>query len=166
MAKAFYEKCLTFDIESDIKSSAYYNLAQLYIAEKNYEKATELISRSIQADLMSNNTEGLFANNFELGRIYSKIEPEKAFKYYQNACKYAEKTEDIFLIAKSKLALGDWMFFSADYKNSLIKYFEVYKLVKDKFSKNNLEKIIRRISDAKIKVSDEEYLELENTYAK
>ena len=165
-AKEFYEKCLNFDIESDIKSSACYNLAQLYLSEKNYDKAIDLISRSIQADLMCNNTEGLFANNFELGRIYSKIETEKAFQYYNNACKYADATGDVFLIAKSKLALGDLLFFSGNYKDALINYFEVYKITKDSFSKNNLEKIIRRINDAKIKVSDEVYSELANTYAK
>ena len=165
-AKEFYEKCLNLKIESEITSSAYYNLAQLYLAEKNYEKATELISCSLQNDLKNNNTEGLFADNFELGIIYSKTEPEKALKYLQNACSYADKTGDLFLIAKSKLTLGDLIFFNRDYKESLIKYLEVYKITKDSFSKDNLEKIVRRINDARVKVSPELFLELENTYAK
>ena len=165
-AKEFYKKCIELNFMTEYTSSAYYNLAQLFLSENNQERAIELISESMTTDLKINNNEGLFLSNFELGKIYSKFDLEKSFYYYEQANNYAGMTGDIFLIAKSKLSIGDLNFFNHNYENALINYFEVYKMAKDSFSKGNLEKIMRRISDVKVKVSEELYSELENKYAR
>lgn len=154
----FYNKCINLgeDFKSNkFLSSAYSNIANLYLEKNDSENAVENYEKAYEIDAQSNNIEGTYYSSSKLASILQRKKPQKAFEYFQKALECAKSTNDIFYIASASLAIGDYHYDTKQNEIALKHYVYTLKLVEDKFSKENIDKINLRINDIKFRLGDE-----------
>lgn len=164
-AAEYYDKCIQLSQDTKINkflSSAYSNLATLHYEKNNTQLAIDNYLNAYEIDEKTNNFDGMYFSASKLAQIYQRKSPETSLEYLQKAKECAQLLNDIFLMASSALAIGDFYYDSKDNEKALREYLWAYDLVKNDFSKDNIAKIQMRINDIKFKIGKDKFKALED----
>jgi len=127
------------------------------IAVKNFLQA-------YQIDESNQNYDGMYFSATKLAQVMQRKLPDKALYYFKKAKECAIKLNDIFYQASSLLAFGDFYYSQKKDELALNEYFEALDLVRNDFSKDNINKIEMRINDIKYRLGTEKFSVIENEY--
>lgn len=154
----FYEKCINLGAESDLNkflSSAYSNIAALYLEKNDNNSAVKNYLKSYEIDRQNNNYDGMYYSASKLATALQRKYPEEALKFFNKALECAKMLNDTFYIASASLAVGDFYYDKKQDEIALKHYVYALELVKNEFSKDNLDKIKMRINDIKFRMGEE-----------
>lgn len=163
IAFEYYNKCI--GINSSYQALAYSNLASCYFDNESFDEAKNCFIKAYEIEKSKNNYEGIYYTAFHLAKIYLKENSDNALKYLLEAKSSAEFINEEFYMLETSIALGDYYYNLSDkYKESLREYFKAKKLA-DRLGKTvDKTKIIQRIQDMKLRMSSENFAEIENKY--
>ena len=137
-----------------------------YINE-NYDEARTCFFKSYQIEKRNNNYDGIYYTSFNLAKVLMEMKSKKALDFLLEAKKSAEFINEEFYILESAIALGDYYYdIPEKIKECLEEYFKAQSIAKHMGSNIDIDKITQRINDMKLRMSPEEYSELENKYNK
>lgn len=156
----FYEKCINLSDDYKINkflSSAYSNIATLYLEKNDIESAVKNYTKAYEIDKENNNYDGMYYSSSKLASILQRKQPNDALKYLEIAMDCAKSLNDIFYMASAYLALGDFYYDKKQDEMALAQYVSAYELVKNDFSKDNINKIQMRINDIKFRLGVERF---------
>lgn len=161
-AKKYYEKCIEINDEklNTFLSSAYSNLASMYLEAGNDEKAIELFTGAYEADLKNKNVEGVYDSASKLALLLKRRDSEKALLYFKIALRASEQNNDKFYTVSACLELGDFFYEKKDDKNALENYMKALDIAKTSLAKDNINKINIRINDVKFRIGENEFNKL------
>lgn len=163
----YYEKCININRDPKVNkflSSAYSNIATLYLEKRDNAIAVKNFLQAYQIDEANENYDGIYFSATKLAQIMQRKLPDKAIFYFKKAKQCAEKLNDIFYMASSLLALGDFYYGQKQDALALEEYFTALDLVKNDFSKDNISKIEMRINDIKFRIGADKFAVIENEY--
>lgn len=163
----YYEKCININRDPKVNkflSSAYSNIATLYLEKRDNAIAVKNFLQAYQIDEANENYDGIYFSATKLAQIMQRKLPDKAIFYFKKAKQCAEKLNDIFYMASSLLALGDFYYGQKQDALALDEYFTALDLVKNDFSKDNISKIELRINDIKFRIGADKFAVIENEY--
>lgn len=163
----YYEKCININRDPKVNkflSSAYSNIATLYLEKRDNAIAVKNFLQAYQIDEANENYDGIYFSATKLAQIMQRKFPDKAIFYFKKAKQCAEKLNDIFYMASSLLALGDFYYGQKQDALALDEYFTALDLVKNDFSKDNIAKIEMRINDIKFRIGADKFAVIENEY--
>lgn len=163
----YYEKCININKDPKVNkflSSAYSNIATLYLEKRDNAIAVKNFLQAYKIDEANNNYDGIYFSATKLAQIMQRKLPDKAIFYFKKAKQCAEKLNDIFYMASSLLALGDFYYGQKQDELALDEYFTALDLVKNDFSKDNIAKIEMRINDIKFRIGAEKFAVIQNEY--
>lgn len=163
----YYEKCININRDPKVNkflSSAYSNIATLYLEKRDNAIAVKNFLQAYQIDEANENYDGIYFSATKLAQIMQRKLPDKAIFYFKKAKQCAEKLNDIFYMASSLLALGDFYYGQKQDALALDEYFTALDLVKNDFSKDNIAKIEMRINDIKFRIGADKFAVIENEY--
>jgi len=165
IAIRYYEKCISVSLDDDkYKSLSYSNLGDLYLDFNKIEKALEMFKSAYMSDESNKNDYGMYYAASNISKLLVNTDASMALEYMIKAQRSAIKSKDLFAIANSSLHLGDYYCNNDNVEYGIREYFEVLKLVNEKFSEDNKKKIFARLDDAKCRVGIERYTELVKMY--
>lgn len=165
-AVEFYQKCINISDDfnrNKFLSSAYSNIATLYFEKGDLTNAVKNYIRSYEIDKHNNNYDGMYYSSSKLALTLQRKYPEEALKYFKIALESAEFTHDIFYIASASLAIGDFYCDKKQDEIALKHFVHVLGLVRNEFSKENLDKIKMRINDIKFRLGEKRFDEVMQT---
>ena len=144
---------------------AYSNLASCYYDNESYSDAKNCFLKSYELEKSNNNYDGIYYTAFHLAKIYLKENPDNALKYLLEAKSSAEFINEEFYMLETSIALGDYYYnIPEKYKEGLREYFKAKKLA-DRLGKTvDMTKILQRIQDMKLRMSQEDFAEIEKKY--
>lgn len=163
----YYEKCININKDPKVNkflSSAYSNIATLYLERNDNAIAVKNFMQAYQIDEANENYDGIYFSATKLAQMMQRKLPDKAIFYFRKAKQCAEKLNDIFYMASSLLALGDFYYGQKKDELALEEYFTALDLVKNDFSKDNISKIEMRINDIKFRIGAEKFAVIQNEY--
>ncbi|MBR1908182.1 hypothetical protein IJ818_04515 [bacterium] len=163
----YYEKCININRDPKVNkflSSAYSNIATLYLEKNDNAIAVKNFLQAYQIDEANQNFDGMYFSATKLAQIMQRKLPEKAVFYFKKAKECAVKLNDIFYHASSLLAFGDFYYSQKQDALALNEYFTALDLVKNEFSKDNINKIEMRINDIKFRLGHDKFAVIENEY--
>ena len=163
----YYEKCININKDPKVNkflSSAYSNIATLYLEKNDNAIAVKNFLQAYQIDESNQNYDGMYFSATKLAQVMQRKLPDKALYYFKKAKECAIKLNDIFYQASSLLAFGDFYYSQKKDELALNEYFEALDLVRNDFSKDNINKIEMRINDIKYRLGTEKFSVIENEY--
>ena len=167
LAFEYYNKCIAIGGENPFKALAYSNMASCYFDNENYDEARTCFFKSYQIEKRNNNYDGIYYTSFNLAKVLMEMKSKKALDFLLEAKKSAEFINEEFYILESAIALGDYYYdIPEKIKECLEEYFKAQSIAKHMGSNIDIDKITQRINDMKLRMSPEEYSELENKYNK
>ena len=165
-AYEYYNKCISQSGENTYKALAYSNLASCYYENESYDDALGCFLKAYEIEKNNNNYEGIYYNASKIAGIYIIKNDRKALEYLLEAESCADFLNEHFYIIEAALALGDYYYNDTNKsKETLKKYFKARKIALTTDSKVDISKIERRINDMKLRMSPEDFAEVENKYA-
>jgi tetratricopeptide (TPR) repeat protein len=159
----FYEKCIKLSDDfnrNKFLSSAYSNIATLYFERSDSANAVKNYLKAYEIDKHNNNYDGMYYSASKLASTLQRKYPDEALKYFKIALESAEFTNDNFYIASASLAIGDFYCDKKHDEVALKHFVNALNLVKNEFSKENLNKIQMRINDIKYRLGEEKFEEV------
>lgn len=163
----YYERCININQDPNVNkflSSAYSNIATLYLEKNDNSTAVKNFLKAYQIDESNENYDGMYFSSTKLAQIMQRKLPDKAIFYFKKAKECAAKLNDIFYQASSLLAFGDFYYGQKQDVLALNEYFDALDLVKNEFSKDNIDKIKMRINDIKFRIGPEQFSVIEDEY--
>lgn len=158
----YYEKCVELGYgENNFMSSSFFNLGTISLEKRLKDEALEYYQKAFEIDSTNKNTDGIYAASAKVAQILQRQNPKKALEYFTIAYDCAINLNDIFNIAASSLAIGDFHYALNQNDLALKYYVSTLNLVKDEFSKDNLDKIQVRINDIKFRIGADKFEILE-----
>ena len=162
----YYNKCIAIGGINPYKALAYSNLASCYYDNESYTEARHCFEKAYELDKESNNYDGIYYDSSYLAKICVKEGSKKALDYLVEAKKSAEFINEEFYILESTIALGDYYYNRKDYyKDGLKEYFNAKKIALNSETEVDVNKIDRRINDMKLRMTSEDFAEVEAKYA-
>lgn len=161
----FYEKCISLSPDSEINkflSSAYSNIATLYFEKNDTNSAVKNYLKAYELDKQHNNYDGMYYTSSKLATVLKRKYPEKALQYLKIALECAKFLNDIFYTASASLEIGDFYYDKKQDEMALKHYVYAFELVRNSFSKDNLDKIQIRINDIKFRLGDDSFEKVMN----
>lgn len=161
-AKSFYERA-SQSILDEGKSDKYYsescsNLGLIYADEGDYKKALMLLEKAFLADKKSDHFEGLVQSASKLADTYFDIKDYKsAQKYYYEKLKASKEMKSPYLLATAYLDIGDVYIRINNLQKALRAFIMARKAIGKEISTDSKQKIERRISFIKSKLTKEEF---------
>ena len=158
-----YRKCIetsTNPKENRYLSSAYTNLAGIFIERENIPKALHYYLNALEVDKVMQNNEGLYFVYTKLASLYAKSDDATAYQYLLNALQSAKRTKDNFYCASAYLEIGNYYYSHKAYKQSLkanlsAKHF--IDLNESAENNENIERINIKLKELKIVLGAAEY---------
>lgn len=154
-AKKYYEKsietCSNHEINENL-SSCYYNLAQIYYYQKDYEKALSLYMKTYAIDEIKRNFDGMFLTTKRIAKTYEKKKSDLAQKYYEKALDIAKNMNDNYPVACAIIDLGDYYYRQKNDMQALKVYLSALKVLANQLTHENEMAIKDRISDLKVRM--------------
>ena len=164
-ALEYYSKCISIVANTPYRALAYSNMASCYLENESYDDALDCFMKAYKIEKNNNNYDGIYYTSSHIAKILIKKESKKAIDYLVEAKKSAEFINEAFYIVQSCLALGDYYYNSSKYcADALIEYFKAMNEVKNNSLSIDVAKIEQRIADMKIRLSKEEFEEIERKY--
>ncbi len=163
----YYNRCIFLSINNPYKASAYSNLASCYYEQENFDDALNCFRTAYKLEKDNNNYEGVYYNASKIAEILTQRRKPQALDYLIEAKKSAEFINEDFYIAQSTIALGDYYYnFSDKCKDSLKEYFLARKYAESLSQKFDISIIQRRINDMKLRMTREDFEEVEMKYGR
>lgn len=169
MAVLYYKKCIELDANPNTNqylSMALANLAELYDEAGSPQHAIKYYNESIKIDKAVKNYNGLYYSAIHLAEIYSSKDTSKSLEYLNQALYYAKKLNEPYHIAGALTELGDYYSRRKDFEQAYKYLIEAFKLSKQSFTKENIDKIQSRIEDIKRRTKEDDFIKLQDKYGK
>jgi tetratricopeptide (TPR) repeat protein len=167
IALEYYTKCIAISEENDYKALAYSNLASCYFDNGNLDDAKNCYKKAYKIEKSKNNYDGIYYNSYNLAKIYLKENSQKAYNYLLEAKQSAEFINEPFYILESSIAMGDFYYNDTlTYDKSLIEYFKAKNIALNMSETIDMSRIEKRITDMKLRMTSEQFKEIENKYDK
>lgn len=165
LAYEYYNKCISLDNENPYRALAYSNLASCYEDNENYSDAKICYTKAYNIEKNNNNYDGIYYNASKLASLYKKIKSPSALMFLLEAKKCAEFLNENFYIMESALELGDYYYnIPGSSKSCLQEYFIALKAAERVEIEVDMQKIVSRISDMKLRMSEDDFAEVEAKY--
>lgn len=162
----YYNKCISMKDKNPYIASAYSNLASCYFENNNLSEAKKYFLRAYELEKSNNNYDGIYYNAYNIAKIYLEEKSDKAEEYLIEASKSADFLNEEYYIMESSLALGDYYYNdSKRIKEALNYYYKALSTLKNP-SVKEVNLIEKRIQDMKLRLSTEDFEEIERKYAK
>lgn len=163
LAFEYYNKCLAIGVEHPYRALAYSNMASCYQDNGNLDEARNCFLKSYNIEKNNNNYDGIYYTAFNLAKLFLSMNNKKALEYLIEAKKSAEFINEPLYMLESSLALGDYYYNIPKYaKECVQEYFKAYKLAQSVSSHVDISKIEQRLQDMKLRMSPEDYSEIES----
>lgn len=163
----YYNKCIATNGKNPYKALAYSNLASCYYDNESYDDAKSCFKKAYDIEKTNNNYDGIYYNATYLAKIYLKSNSKQALDFLIEAKKSAEFINEVFYILESTIALGDYYYNNPNtLKDSLREYFRALNLAQKISREVEISKIENRINDMKLRMSPEEFADIERKYGK
>ena len=165
LAYEYYNKCISLDNENPYRALAYSNLASCYDDNDNYNDAKICYTKAYNIEKNNNNYDGIYYNASKLASLYKRIKSPSALMFLLEAKKCAEFLNENFYIMEAALELGDYYYnIPGSNKSCLQEYFIALKASERVEIDVDVQKIVSRIKDMKLRMSAEEFAEIEAKY--
>lgn len=169
MAVLYYKKCI--ELESNPQHNKYLsmalaNLAELYDEAGSSQHAIKYYNDSIKIDRAMKNYNGLYYSAIHLAEIYSPKDSEKSLEYLNQALYYAKKLNEPYHTAGALTEICDYYLRRKDFEHAYKYAIEAYNISKHSFTKENIDKIQSRIEDIKRRVTEQDFIKMQETYGK
>ena len=160
LAAKYYKMCISLK-STPYLADALSNLALLYDDIGERELAIKYYVESLKVYQHVKNFNGMYSSSMKLAEIYSSSDYEMTVEYYNKALAYAKELKEDFYVVSTNIAIGDLYF---NRKENLMAY-EHYKtalnMLKNSNDKDNINKIMMRMDDIKLRIGEEKFNELE-----
>lgn len=166
-ALEYYTKCINLSDDDNLNkylSAAYSNIATLHLEKNDKAYAVKCFIKAYELDAKHNNYDGMYFSATKLAQMAQKNYPDKALEYLNKAKECANQLNDNFYMASATLATGDFYYSQKRNEEALKEYFEAFKIAKNDFSKDNVNKIQMRIDDIKFRIGQETYNKIETEF--
>ena len=151
------------EYDNPYKALAYSNLASCYLESDKMSDALSCFKKAYDIEKTKNNYEGIYYNASHIAKIYLAQNPENAIDYLLDAKKSAEFLNEDFYILEATINLGDYYYNIPKYaKECVQEYFKAYKMAQSVSSHVDISKIEQRLQDMKLRMSPEDYSEIES----
>lgn len=151
-AVRYYKKCIEISqdrLVNQYLSSSLTNLATIYDEEGKSDMAIKYLQESLRLDELSKNYNGIYVSSMKLAEINKTKHPDKTIEFLKKAKKCGTELNDKFYIASADVAFGDFYYEKREFKKALSHYNNAYMLANKNFTKDNINKISKRIEDIK-----------------
>ena len=167
IAFEYYNKCISVPCENPFKASAYSNIASCYWENGNDSDAKNCFEKAYEIEQASNNYEGIYYNASFLAKIYLEEKNKKALQFLISAKQCAEFLNENYYILEASIALGDYYYNNpTEEKSALKEYFEAKNCAQIIGDDVNLAKVEARIRDMKLRMPEEDFIEVAKKYDK
>lgn len=167
LAYEYYNKCIALNNNNPYRALAYSNLASCYMDNENYSDAKVCFTKAYNMEKANNNYDGIYYVSSKLAKIYKTIQSPSAMMFLLEAKKCAEFLNEDFYIMEAALELGDYYYNISDStKLCLQEYFIALKSAEKIGIDVDTGKIISRIEDMKLRMSEEDFAEVESKYGR
>lgn len=159
----YYTKCITLNEDNPYKSLAYSNMGACYFDNNNLADAKDCLKKAYDIEKRNNDYDGIYYNASQLAEVLVAMHDKNALNYLIEAKQSAEFLDEGYYIMESCVALGDYYYNDSSLaKKTLKEYFEAKRIAVA--IGDDVEKIDNRIKDMKLRMSKEEFSEIENKY--
>lgn len=159
----YYTKCITLNEDNPYKSLAYSNMGACYFDNNNLADAKDCLKKAYDIEKRNNDYDGIYYNASQLAEVLVAMHDKNALNYLIEAKQSAEFLDEGYYIMESCVALGDYYYNDSSLaKKALKEYFEAKRIAVA--IGDDVEKIDNRIKDMKLRMSKEEFNEIENKY--
>lgn len=161
----YYNKCIQTEGENSFKALSYSNLGACYYENENYSDAEACFMKAYNIEKTNNNYDGIYYASSYLAKIYIKNHSDKAIDFLLDAKQSAEFINEDFYILEATIALGDYYYdHKSMTKKALIEYLNARRIARNLGDVVDIDKIEERINDMKLRVSQEDFDNLESKY--
>ncbi len=153
-AKKYYQISIECGKNNAVLADSYLALASLLFDENNTKDAVynyEMAISKYEQDKKPKAT-SLYNANINLAYIFKAMGSDKEEKYLKEALKWASMTNDMFEIATSYIALGDYYYNLSSNKEALLNYLRAKDSLNEDKNSQNHRMISSRIEDMKYKL--------------
>lgn len=159
----YYTKCITLNEDNPYKSLAYSNMGACYFDNNNLADAKDCLKKAYDIEKRNNDYDGIYYNASQLAEVLVAMHDKNALNYLIEAKQSAEFLDEGYYIMESCVALGDYYYNDSSLAQKALKeYFEAKRIAVA--IGDDVEKIDNRIKDMKLRMSKEEFSEIENKY--
>ena len=159
----YYTKCITLNEDNPYKSLAYSNMGACYFDNNNLADAKDCLKKAYDIEKRNNDYDGIYYNASQLAEVLVAMHDKNALNYLIEAKQSAEFLDEGYYIMESCVALGDYYYNDSSLaKKALKEYFEAKRIAVA--IGDDVEKIDNRIKDMKLRMSKEEFSEIEKKY--
>lgn len=159
----YYTKCITLNEDNPYKSLTYSNMGACYFDNNNLADAKDCLKKAYDIEKRNNDYDGIYYNASQLAEVLVAMHDKNALNYLIEAKQSAEFLDEGYYIMESCVALGDYYYNDSSLaKKALKEYFEAKRIAVA--IGDDVEKIDNRIKDMKLRMSKEEFSEIENKY--
>lgn len=159
----YYTKCITLNEDNPYKTLAYSNMGACYFDNNNLADAKDCLKKAYDIEKRNNDYDGIYYNASQLAEVLVAMHDKNALNYLIEAKQSAEFLDEGYYIMESCVALGDYYYNDSSLaKKALKEYFEAKRIAVA--IGDDVEKIDNRIKDMKLRMSKEEFSEIENKY--
>lgn len=163
----YYNKCVGIIENNSYRALAYSNMASCYYDNNSYDDALDCFMKAYDIEKSNNNYDGVYYTAYHIAKIYLAQNSTKALEYLIEAKRSAEFINEEFYILEASLALGDYYYNKPEnYKDGLKEYFKARTLARHINGTVDLNKIETRINDMKLRMSAEDFNNVEIRYGK
>lgn len=160
----YYNKCIQMK-NNKYKALAYSNLGACYYENNNYSDAESCFTKAYKIEKENNNYEGIYYTSSYLAKIYTKNNASNAIDFLLEAKQSAEFINEDFYILEATIALGDYYYNHKDMtKKALIEYLNAKRTAQSFGDIVDINKILERIDDMKLRLPPEDFEDLERKY--
>jgi len=164
-AVEFYQKCISInDPSCKYQALAYSNLADLFYDNELYDEAKECFEKAYISDKTNKNDYGMYYSLSKLIELTDKKDKDNLLGMAKEAKELAKKSEDYNAIIDATIKLGDVYYDIPDPENALSQYLELYKLDREEFGEQNVQKLKSRLEDIRARLGKEKFEELVPNY--
>ncbi len=139
-------------------ASAYSNLAEISIDNKNISAAKMYYELSVEADKVLNNNEGLYYSYSKLALLNKKENPEKTYELLLKALSAAKKLDDVSYSASVYIELGDYYLSLQNYKSAIKAFIFAKTLLPAYSSDDTNKKLNTRLSRIKTSIGEVQFM--------
>ncbi len=134
--------------------NAYTDMGTILADMGDNEGAIEYLNYALDLNIREENYTNSYYVVRNIAKVYRNFDFEKAYEYLNLALEYARMSDNSFEIAISLLELGDYYYDMRQNEQALICYFQAKSILGANASKENMQRVLTRINDMKIKLGD------------
>lgn len=165
LAYEYYNKCIALNNNNSYRALAYSNLGSCYFDNENYSDAKNCYTKAYNLEKENNNYDGIYYVSMKVAQLYKFLKSPSALMFLLEAKRCADFLNESFYIMEAALEMGDYYYnIPGSERACLQEYFQALKAADHVGVDVDTSKIIARIKDMKIRMSPEDFAEIEERY--